>query len=142
MKRLHTPRRFTMTLATLALLTVPFGCGTSDTPASTSADVPTPPAAVADAPPADPGAGPTPMAPGTGLEPPTVDQVRQKTVEPRPTATQDAAEARKDVREAEGDVKKAVEDAEGEAKQKARAVEAEARKAADEALDKLLPSPK
>jgi hypothetical protein len=142
MNRLHTPRRFPMTLASLALLTIPFGCG-SET--QTTVEVPAPPAVVADTQPAA-GFVPTPMpgtAPGAVEPPGTVDpSVRQAAGDIKFEVVKDGAEAKQDVRQAEGDVKKAVDETEDEAKQKAKAAEAEARKAAEDALDKLLPSPK
>jgi hypothetical protein len=139
MNRLHTPSRFPMMLASLALLVVPFGCN-SDT--KTTAEVPTPPTVVVEA----PAFGPAPM-PGTApgaVEPPGIidPSVQQTASELNHDAHKDAADAKKEVHDAEGDVKKAVGEVEGEAKDKAKEVEADARKSAEDALNNLLPAPK
>ena len=74
MDRLHTPRRFPMTLAALALLVIPFGCG-SETP---MAEVPASPSAVADSQPARGTLAPMPgTAPGAVEPPGTLDQTVQ-----------------------------------------------------------------
>ncbi len=140
MNRLRTLRR-SWTLATLALLVAPIGCG-SDTPTTAETPATTPPVVVTDS---RAGFVPTPL-PGSPLdatEPPTIDQaVRQTAGELKHKAHADAIDAKKEVRDAEGDAKQAVNDLEDEAKRKARELEADARKSAEEALDRLLPSPK
>jgi hypothetical protein len=131
MKRLHLTRRLPITLASLVLLALPFGCG-SET--KTTAEVPTPPTVVVEAP-------PTPPTPAE--MPGTLDAAVSQTVaELKHDAHDDAKDAKKEVGEAEGDVKKAVEETEDEAKSKAKEIEEEARKKAEDALNNLLPAPK
>ena len=135
MNRLLMPGRFSMSFAALALLVVPFGCG-SET--HTTVEVPTPPTVVVEAP-------PVPISPSSAPAemPGTFDQaVRQTAGELKHDAEKDAADAKKEVRDAEGDVKRAVGEVEGEAKDKAKELEAEARKSAENELDRLLPPPK
>ena len=158
MIRLQQLRRSPMTLAPLAFLAIPFGCGSGDAP--TVAEVPPMPTVVADAPPVPPDPVPTsdPMPPSA---PAILDgSIQQAAGELKAEAgravegakelrrqTKDAAEAAEGrikgkVRDARGQVEKQVEAAEAEAKARAKTAGADARKAAEDALDNLLGAPR
>ena len=140
----RTLRRFPMTFAPLALLVGPLGCG-SDSPSTPVAEAPAVPTTVDGAATARPAVAntlPTPVDPATFPpmkplpEPPApfgqVDRDVQRT----------AGAVKDEARDAKGGVEKAVQDAKDEADRRAKALGNDARKAAEDALDNLLGSPK
>ena len=140
MDMIKTLRRFPMSIASLALLLGPLGCG-SDSPSTPVAEVPALPYVKDDVATSQPSpVAPAPMPSTAGFETPgnldqaarTVDRDVQRT----------AGAIKDEARDAKGEVKKAIEDAKHEADHRTEALGNDARKAAEAALDNLLGNPK